>query len=94
MTKEQIRQNLIKTIAEMGYPEEFGLVIANSLGSEKQMTRMAYYLTKFQPSSAEEIADEMLAIQAEFERYKDKAIAEHYNSKYNELLNSGPLDED
>ena len=78
----------------MGYPREFGEIIANELGTEKQMTRMISYLASFKPCSMEEIADEMLAIKAEFEKYRQKKAAEYYNSKYNELMRNGLSDDD
>ena len=65
--KEAYRE-LIGTIVKMGYPEEFGQVIAKNLGSEKTMRRMTAYLHSAKPRSAEEIADEMLAIMSDRER--------------------------
>ena len=41
------------------------------------------------PKSADEIADEMLAIMEDRERWIQKKTAEYYNSKYNELLYYG-----
>ena len=93
-TKEQLRESIISVIQRKGLPEEFGALIADSLGTEKTMTRMLSYLVRLGPASAEEIADEMLAIKAEFEGYRQKKINEYYNIKMNELMNSGPLDDD
>ena len=87
-------RDLIETVVRMGYPEEFGKVIAKNLGSEKTMRRMTAYLKNAKPRSAEEIADEMLAIMAEREQWVRKKTAEFYNSKYNELLNKGLEDEE
>ena len=61
-------RELIETIVHMGYPEEFGKAIAKNLGSEKTMRRMTAYLYSAKPRSAEEIADEMLAIMSDRER--------------------------
>ena len=47
---------------------------------------MIGYLKSAKPSSPEEIADEMLAIMEERERWIQKKEAEYYNQKYNELL--------
>jgi hypothetical protein len=94
-SKEQIRISLIKTVERLGHPAEFGELIAQSLGTEKQMSRMVSYLVMYKPRTMEEIADEMLAIKDEFERYREKKVAEYYNEKYNRLLNEGlPGDED
>ena len=87
--RERIRLELIDTIARMGYPEEFGIAIAKNLGSEKTMSRMIGYLKKAKPGSAEEIADEMIAIMEDRKRWIDKKSAQYYNMKYNELLWNG-----
>ena len=86
--KEAYRE-LIDTLVRMGYPEEFGRAIAKNLGSEKTMRRMTAYLHHAKPRSAEEIADEMLAIMSDRERWIKKKEAEQANAKYNELLYYG-----
>ena len=60
-----------------------------NLGSEKTMRRMTAYLHNAKPRSAEEIADEMLAIMSDRERWTKKKEAEEANAKYNELLYFG-----
>ena len=80
---------LIDSIIKMGYPEEFGRAIAKNLGSEKTMRRMTSYLHHAKPRTAEEIADEMLAIMSDRERWIKKKEAEQANAKYNELLYYG-----
>ena len=82
-------RELIETIVHMGYPEEFGKAIAKNLGSEKTMLRMTTYLYSAKPHSAEEIADEMLAIMSDRERWIAKKEAEEANARYNEILNNG-----
>ena len=82
---ENLRKELIRTIEKMGYPESFGAAVAGSLGTEKTMARMIRYLKNAKPRSAEEIADEMLAILDDRERWIKKKTAEYYNEKYNEL---------
>ena len=82
-------RELIEAIVHMGYPEEFGKIIAKNLGSEKTMRRMTAYLYSAKPRSAEEIADEMLAIMSDRERWIAKKEAEEANARYNEILNNG-----
>ena len=82
-------RELLETIVHMGYPEEFGKVIARNLGSENTMRRMTVYLHSVKPRSAEEIADEMLAIMSDRERWIAKKEAEAANARYNEILNNG-----
>ncbi len=80
-------RDLIEKISAMGYPEEFGKAIARNLGSENTMRRMTAYLYSAKPRSAEEIADEMLAIMSDRDRWIEKKEAEEANAKYNEYLN-------
>ena len=82
-------RELIETIVRMGYPEELGKAVAKNLGSEKTMRRMTAYLHSAKPRSAEEIADEMLAIMSDRERWIRKKKAEEANARYNELLYYG-----
>ena len=86
--KEAYRE-LVETIERMGYPLDFGKEIAKNLGSEKTMRRMTAYLHNAKPRSAEEIADEMLAIMSDRERWIAKKEAEAANARYNEILNRG-----
>lgn len=94
MTHQELLEGLIDAVEEKGLPREFGALIAGQLGTEKTMTRMLAYLKKAGPIGAEEIADEMLAIKAEFEGYRQKKILEYYNKKNNQMMNAGPLDAD
>lgn len=51
------------------------------------MHRMTEYLVKVKPRSPELVADEMLAIMEDRNRWAAKKEAEDINSKYNEFLN-------
>lgn len=84
--REKLKQELITEIVRMGYPQEFGAMLADSLGTEMTMARMLAYLRAASPGSAEEIADEMLAILSDRDRWQEKKINEYYNRKYNEYL--------
>lgn len=87
------KEKLIEILKKRGYPAEFGLMIADTLKSNKAINRMIAYILEFDPKKPEDIADEMLAIQSDIEKWKNKKVAEYYNGKYNELLNNG-LDTD
>ncbi len=93
-TREELHSELVETIVNMGYPAEFGDAIANQLGTENTMQRMIGYLNRMQPQSAEEIADEMLAICDDRDRWRKKKEAEFYNQRYNELIWDGLGTED
>lgn len=81
------KEKLISVVKSFGFPEELGALAADTLKSEKAINRMIAYILEFKPNRAEDIADEMLAIQADMQKWKDKKIAEYYNEKYNEWLN-------
>ena len=87
--RDKTCQELVETIVRMGYPESFDKSIAENLRTEKTMSRMIGYLRHAKPKSAEEIADEMLAIMDDRERWIQKKSAQFYNSRYNEILNYG-----
>ena len=86
---DRLRRDIMDILVRMGYPKEFGYVIAGQLRTEISLRRMIGYLLQAKPRSAEEIADELLAIQADREAWVQKKSAEYYNSRYNELLNDG-----
>jgi hypothetical protein len=90
---ERATEDLIQTLRKMGYPESFGLLIAASLRTEKMIGRMIGYLKNAKPQSDAEIADEMLAIMDDRDRWTQKKMSEYYNSKYNEYLNSSLREE-
>ena len=87
--RERLAKELVETVVRMGYPEEFGHAIVQNLRTEKTMSRMIGYLKHAKPRSAEEIADEMLAIMEDRKRWIQKKEAEYYNSRYNEMLYFG-----
>lgn len=65
-------QRLIKEVVLLGHPAEFGHLLAANLGSEKSIRRLALYVAHNQPASAEDIADEMLAICDERDAWRRK----------------------
>ena len=79
------RDELIRELDKLGYPAEFGAVIAKNLGSPKAIRRMSSYLRQVRPKKPEMIADEMLAIQSDRDRIRDKHINEHAQQKINIL---------
>lgn len=83
------KDELVREIINLGYPEEFGIVIAKNLGSPKAIYRMCGYLRQVKSGKPEMIADEMLAIMSEIEAWKRKKQAESANAAYNDLLLRG-----
>lgn len=76
-----------------GYPAEFASVIAEQMHTEYTSERMIRYISRSGLLPPEEVADEMISILAERDRLVQKHIAEHAQSKINELYRQ-PLSED
>lgn len=83
------RDNLVSSIRALGFPGEFGELIAKQLGSPKAIDRMAAYLDYEKPKDIQIIVDEMLAIQSELDAWREKKASEEANARYNEILNYG-----
>jgi len=77
----------IDAIEQLGYPGEFGEVIASQLGGAHSMRRMTSYLRGAHPHSPEEIADEMLAIIQMRESWVHQKISEHANASITAFYN-------
>jgi hypothetical protein len=92
--RARLRFELMEAADMLGFPEELGASVARELGTEWAMERMLGYLRRVRPGSAEEIADEMLAIIATRDAWRGKKIAEYYNAKMNGLMREGPWEEE
>ncbi|MBR2834811.1 MAG: hypothetical protein IKE43_03740 [Coriobacteriales bacterium] len=86
-SKEEAYHTLIQEITNLGFPQEFGMVIACELKSQKAMLRMASYLRQAKPQIPEDIADEMLAIIEERNTWIEHKISEHANSSITQYYN-------
>ena len=81
------KKEMIDSLTLLGYPKELGDEIARNLGSPKAMWRMTSYLDKVKPDRVEDVVDEMLAIRAEIENWRERKESLEANAKYNEMLN-------
>ena len=81
------KEDLCRAVRSLGFPGEFGDLIAKQLGSPRSMNRMASYLRNVRPRSVEMIADEMLAIAAEAETWRRKKESEEAQAGYTAWLN-------
>ena len=84
---KNIQNQLNEEIRRLDLPVEFALVLAGELKTEKMISRMVGYLRHMPKASPEEIADEMLAILADRDTWREKKINEFYNGRYNQYLN-------
>lgn len=85
--REAASRGLTCAIEQLGYPEEFGMVLAGELRTEPAIRRMTAYLRQARPQSPEEIADEMLAIVTDRNRWAEQKKSEYYNAKVTEFYN-------
>ena len=81
MTPEQMewsrtRDELVRVIRDLGFPEELGSEIAKMLGSPKAMRRMISYLYYVKPKKEDILVDEALAIASEIATWKEKKAGE------------------
>lgn len=83
----QPSDELIAAIVEMGYPEEFGQVLAGELRSDNAIWRMTGYLRNSGFQSPEEIADEMLAICEQRDRWIERKKSEWAEARMTEFYN-------
>ncbi len=88
---QRARDELVREIKALGFPEELGIEIAKQMGSPKAMNRMIGYLYNVRPQSAELIVDEMLAICSDIERWREKKASEEANARMNDIINNGLL---
>lgn len=84
----EARNELIRAMAECSFPEDVGALVAKELHSEKSIRRMAGYVRNARPRSMEQIADEMLAIIDDREKWIRKKELEESNERYNAWLDS------
>ena len=82
------RNDLARAVSSLGYPEEFADLLAKQLGSPKAIDRLASYIRQADPDSMEMIIDEMLAIRAEIDAWKEKKENREAQEGYSRWLNS------
>lgn len=85
--RQQAHDELVDAIEQLGYPAEFGEVIAHELGGEKSMQRMTAYLRGADPHSPEEIADEMLAILQLRHSWVEQKVSQRANDSMTAFYN-------
>ena len=83
------RDRLAKAVVSLGYPGEFADLLAKQLGSPKAIDRLTSYLYQAKPRSMEMIIDEMLAIRAEIDAWREKKESEAAQAGYSAWLRSG-----
>ena len=78
--------DLCREVLSLGFPREFGDLLAKELGSPRAMGRMAAYLRSARPRSVEMIVDEMLAISAEAQTWRERKESREAQAAYSAYL--------
>ena len=84
----QARDRLAAAVEALGWPAEFADLLAKQLGSPKAIDRLASYLYQAKPVSMEMIIDEMLAIRAEIDAWREKKESQSAQQDYSAWLSS------
>ena len=82
----QARDRLAAALAEAGYPAELSDIMAKQLKSPKAIDRMTDYVRHGYARNMEMLADEMLAICADAENWREKKESQEAQAKYNAYL--------
>ena len=81
------REGLVRAAQRLGLPTEFGELMCGQLRTAQAMDRMRTYLLGVRPTRMEEIADEMLAIMQERDRWIEQKRSEEANASITRFYN-------
>lgn len=87
-------QKVYNVMLYLGYPESFALLIAREMSTEYTAGRIIAYFGRAGKPPLEEVADEMLAIQADRDKFVDKHINRHAQEVINRMYAERRLDEE
>ena len=92
------RDRLVSAVTAVGFSPELGELMARQLGSPKAIDRMTAYVRHGYARNMEMLVDEMLAICADTENWREKKESQEAQAKYNAYLyerrmNNDGLDE-
>ena len=82
----QARDRLAAAVTGIGFPAELAELMARQLGSPKAIDRMTSYVHHARPRTEDMLVDEMLAICAEIETWREKKESQEAQARYNARL--------
>ena len=82
----EAKNRLMEAVSSLGFPREFGEVMARQLGSPKAIDRMTAYVYQAKPRTEEMLVDEMLSICGEIDAWREKKASQEAQEKYNASL--------
>ena len=86
------RAHLASALEEEGFPPELADLLAGQLKSPRAIDRMTAYLYRAHPASLEMVVDEMLAIRADADAWREKKESEAAQAGVSAWLNSEKRD--
>ena len=93
----QSRDRLVDAVTGIGFSAELAELMARQLKSPRAIDRMTSYVRQARPRTEEMLVDEMLAICAEIESWREKKESQEAQARYNARLYSrrwGPEEEE
>ena len=92
----QSRARLADAVTSLGYSAELADLMAKQLGSPRAIDRMTSYIYQAHPTSEEMLVDEMLAICAEIDAWRQKKAGQTAQAYYSNMRFFGKIgmDED
>ena len=82
----QARDRLVAAVTGIGFSAELAELMAKQLGSPKAIDRMVSYIRQAHPRTEEMLVDEMLAICAEIEAWRERRESQEAQARYSARL--------
>lgn len=82
----QSRDRLVAAVTALGFSAELAELMAKQLGSPKAIDRMTSYVRQARPRTEEMLVDEMLAICAEIETWRERKESQEAQARFSTRL--------
>lgn len=90
----QARDRLVAAVTALGFSAELAELMARQLKSPKAIDRMVSYIRQAHPRTEEMLVDEMLAICAEIETWRERKESQEAQARYSARLYYQKLEPD
>ena len=84
--RTELSMQLYRMMVERGYPENLCDLVSRNLNTDYTASRMIGYLSHYSHLPDVEVVDEMLAIKAEIDAWREKKEAMEAQARYNARL--------
>ena len=93
-TWAQSRDRLVAAVTALGFSGELADLMAKQLGSPRAIDRMTSYVHQARPRTEEMLVDEMLAICAEIDTWRERKESQEAQARYSARLYYQKLEPD